>query len=83
MALIRGCVSKTLEGSADPKSQNGKMKYTLVFKFHDIFEFYLGIACWKPGRSDSESQTNPRNGMDFEILTDFFESHGYPDHGYY
>ncbi len=25
-----------------------------------------------------ESQTNPHNGMDFEILIDSFESHGYP-----
>ncbi len=27
MALILGSVSRTLEGSAGPKSQNGKMKY--------------------------------------------------------
>ncbi len=55
----------------------------LLFKFHVIFELYLGVAAvacwnWKLGRFDLESQTDTRNGMDFEFLTDSFESHGYP-----
>ena len=49
-----------------------------IFKFHVIFEFYPSVACWKLGRFDLESQTNPCNGMDYEILIDSFESHGYP-----
>ncbi len=55
----------------------------LLFKFHVIFKLYLGVAAvacwnWKLGRFDLESQTDTRNGMDFEFLTDSFKRHGYP-----
>ncbi len=49
-----------------------------ILKLHVIFELYNCTACWKSGRSDLESRTNPRNGMDFEKFIDYFESHGYP-----
>ncbi len=82
MALILGSVSRTLEGSAGPKSQNDNcnevyqylssmlsVNSTLVLHAESLGVF---------NRFDLESQTKPRNGMDFEILIDFFESHGYP-----
>ena len=80
MALILGSVSRTLECSEGPKSQNDKMRYTNIYV---PCYFYLGVAAvacwnWKLGRFDFESQTDTRNGMDFEFLTDSFENHGYP-----
>ncbi len=77
MALIFGSVSRT---SSALRVQRVRMiKWgILLFKFHFIYELYLGVACWKLGRFDLESQTDTRNGMDFEFLTDFFESHDYP-----
>ncbi len=41
-------VSRKLEGSAGPKSQNGKINFNIysiaIFKLHLIFEFFLCIA---------------------------------------
>ncbi len=44
-------VSRKLEGSASPKSQNGKWIFNICssvkFKHHVLFEFYLCIGFWK------------------------------------
>ncbi len=61
--------SRVLRVQFRPKSQNNKMRYTNI-QVHVTFKLYLGVACWKLGRLDLESQTDTRNGMDFEFLTD-------------
>jgi hypothetical protein len=68
--------AQALCGSKEPEWKHEACQYwssMLSSKYTMVLH-----ACWKLGRFDLESQTDTRNGKDFEFLTDSFESHGYP-----
>ena len=67
-------VSKKLEGSASPKSQNGRQNHLITAsneKFEAIIDFYLRIACWKSRRllwlRFGVFRTDLRNRLDSKI----------------
>ena len=77
-------VSRTLNCAAGPSSQNGKTNCNEVFQYSNAMLFFFptfilrdenqGVCCGY----DLESQTELRNGLDFEIHS--FESS--PDNGH-
>ena len=77
-------LSRTLNCAAGPRSQNGKMNCNEVYQYSNTMLFFIstcvlraenrGVCCG----SDLGSQTELRNGLDFEIHS--FESS--PDNGH-
>ncbi len=84
-----------LEGSAGPKSQNGKVNFNRdIMKHTNIeipcyFRFLPSCYVLKIGvsvvalmiESDLESWTDLYNELDFEVLSDSFKT--YPENGHY
>ncbi len=74
-------MSRKLEGSAGPKSQNGKMNLNGYLNSMLSLNSTLVLHAESWGVSISSPRlihALSRNGMDYEILIDSFEIHGYP-----